>query len=90
MTDVTVTQADRDAAAEIAVLVEMRELILSGRADEHAMPFARHRTRAAEEMRERCATEVQAWFPEKTADIYPSGGVVAAIRALPITQEAPE
>lgn len=40
---VEVTQADREAAAAIAVLPEMRELILSGRADHHAEPFARHR-----------------------------------------------
>ena len=40
---IEVTQADREAAASIAVLPEMRELILSGRADHHAEPFARHR-----------------------------------------------
>ena len=40
---VEVTDADREAAAAIAVLSEMRELILSGRADHHAEPFARHR-----------------------------------------------
>lgn len=40
---VEVTQADRGAAASVAVLVEMRELILAGRADHHAEPFARHR-----------------------------------------------
>lgn len=40
---VEVTQADREAAASVAVLVEMRELILAGRADHHAEPFARHR-----------------------------------------------
>lgn len=39
----TITQADRDAAASVAVLTEMRELILAGRADYHAEPFARHR-----------------------------------------------
>lgn len=40
---IEVTQADREAAAAITVLPEMRELILSGRADHHAEPFARHR-----------------------------------------------
>jgi selenocysteine lyase/cysteine desulfurase len=40
---VEVTQADREAAASVAVLSEIRELILSGRADHHAEPFARHR-----------------------------------------------
>lgn len=38
-----ITDADREAAASVAVLSEMRELILSGRADHHAEPFARHR-----------------------------------------------
>ena len=45
---VEVTQADREAAASVAVLPEMRELILAGRADHHAEPFARHRTAAME------------------------------------------
>ena len=40
---VEVTQEDREAAASGAVLVEMRELILSGRADHHAEPWARRR-----------------------------------------------
>jgi len=39
----SVTEADREAAASVAVLVEMRELILSGRADHHAEPFTNHR-----------------------------------------------
>ena len=43
---VEVTQEDREAAASIAVLVEMRELIREGRADHHAEPFARHRIAA--------------------------------------------
>jgi hypothetical protein len=42
----TITQADREAAAAAAVLVEMRDLILAGRADHHAEPFARHRIAA--------------------------------------------
>lgn len=55
---VEITQADREAAAQAAVLVEMRELILAGRADEHAEPWARHRE--------------PDWKPIKTAprDIY--------------------
>lgn len=40
---VEVTDEDRKAAASVAVLVEMRELILSGRADHHAEPWARRR-----------------------------------------------
>ena len=46
---VEVTQADRKAAASVAVLVEMRELILAGRADHHAEPWAAHRIAALEE-----------------------------------------
>ena len=41
--EIKVEQCDREAAASVAVLVEMRELILAGRADHHAEPFARHR-----------------------------------------------
>jgi hypothetical protein len=44
---VKVTDADREAAASVAVLPEMRELILAGRADHHAEPFARHRIAGA-------------------------------------------
>lgn len=46
MTSPTITQADREAAASVAALVEMRELILAGKADHHAEPFARHREAA--------------------------------------------
>lgn len=49
-----VTQADREAAASAAVLVEMRELIRDGKADHHAEPWAQHR------MAERAA--VVAWL----------------------------
>lgn len=38
-----VEQVDREAAASVAVLPEMRDLILAGRADHHAEPFAAHR-----------------------------------------------
>ena len=41
-----VTQDDREAAAKVAVLVEMRELILAGKADYHAEPWAAHRITA--------------------------------------------
>lgn len=43
MSEPTITQADRERAASIAVLQEMRDLILAGRADHHAEPFARWR-----------------------------------------------
>lgn len=45
----TITDADRAAAASVAVLTEMRELILAGRADHHAEIFARHREAALED-----------------------------------------
>lgn len=61
--EVTVTQADREAAASVAVLVEMRELILSGRADHHAEPFARHRAQAERETLARM--EPVAWMYER-------------------------
>lgn len=46
-----VTDADRQAAASVAVLVEMRELILAGRADHHAEPWTRHREAAEAPLR---------------------------------------
>jgi len=46
MAEPAVTQADRDAAAPMAVLAEMRELIRTGKADHYAEPFASHREAA--------------------------------------------
>ena len=43
---VEVTDEDRRTAASVAVLAEMRELILSGRADHHAEPWAKYRIAA--------------------------------------------
>lgn len=45
---VEVTKADREAAASVAVLTEMRGLIRAGKADHHAEAFARHRIAAAQ------------------------------------------
>lgn len=62
---VEVTQADRIAAAPMAVLAEMRDLILAGKADHYAKPFARHREqalRAALEEAARLADAVAAEF----------------------------
>lgn len=42
----TIMQADREVAATFAVLTEMREIILAGRADHYAEPIARHRLAA--------------------------------------------
>ena len=70
---VEVTQEDREAAASIAVLVEMRELIREGRADHHAEPFARHRIaarNAALEEAAKVADELGGVRP-KTADQEP-------------------
>lgn len=47
---IVITDADREAAASITALVEMRELIRAGRADHHAEPFARHRLAAVRDM----------------------------------------
>lgn len=44
--EVEITDGDREAAASVTVLAEMRELILSGRADHHAEPWAIHRITA--------------------------------------------
>ena len=60
---VEINQADREAAASIAVLVEMRELIREGRADHHAEPFARHRI-AAENAAQQEITDLRARIAE--------------------------
>ena len=65
---VEVTQEDREAAASIAVLVEMRELIREGRADHHAEPFARHRI-AAENAAMEEITALRARIEEDQAQI---------------------
>lgn len=44
--EVEITDGDREAAASVAVLAEMRELILAGKADHHAEPWASHRITA--------------------------------------------
>lgn len=51
-----VTDDDRRAAASVAVLVEMRDLIRSGRMDHHAEPWMEHR------LTERAA--IVAWLRE--------------------------
>lgn len=66
---VEVTQADREAAASVAVLTEMRELILSGRADHHAEPFARHRHAAELAERKRIVTWLRQNIPSGMADL---------------------
>ena len=43
---IKVTQADRKAAASVAVLSEMRDPIRAGRADHLAEPWAKHRQQA--------------------------------------------
>lgn len=83
---VEVTDEDRQAAASVAVLAEMRELILSGRADHHAEPWAAHRQRGKLEGArlaiEVAAKDAEEWFPADTASRYPAFGVVGSIRAL--------
>lgn len=84
--EVEITDGDREAAASVAVLAEMRELILSGRADHHAEPWALHRQRGKLEGArlaiEAAAKDAEEWFPFDTSKRYPSFGVVASIRAL--------
>lgn len=88
---VEVTQEDREAAASIAVLVEMRELIREGRADHHAEPFARHRIAAENAALERAAkvADELGGVRPKTADQEPfraqhtrANTIATAIRAL--------
>ena len=55
-----ITEADREAAASIAVLVEMRDLILAGKADHHAYAFARHREAAEAAERARIVAWIRA------------------------------
>lgn len=43
VSDVQITDADREVAASYAVLSEMREMIRAGRVDHHAEAAAKHR-----------------------------------------------
>lgn len=67
-----VEQIDREAAATVAVLVEMRELIREGRADHHAEPFARHRHQARAEV----VGEIER-LEERMAAAYQLAGSIA-------------
>ena len=82
----TVTDADREAAAAIAVLPEMRDLILSGHADHHAEPFARHAARArlegAEIMREAAAVEADDAYGYGDCCLDTLGDTATAIRNI--------
>lgn len=73
MTDVT--QADRDAAALIVVVQELRKIIREGGYDEHdyVQDFARHREVAAAEERSR----IVAWLREWKRDDTNWPGVIA-------------
>ncbi len=76
-----VTDEDRKAAASVAVLVEMRELILAGKADHHAEPFARHRIAALEHAANLCDTLAETTYD--TADGFDAAtGCAAFIRAM--------
>ena len=82
---VEVTQADRKAAASVAVLVEMRELIREGRADHHAEPFARHRIAAENAALERAAKVAEKWIEPVMATPHENAtyrSIATAIRAL--------
>ena len=82
---VEVTQEDREAAASIAVLVEMRELIREGRADHHAEPFARHRIAARDAALEEAAKVVEKWIEPVMATPHENAtyrSIATAIRAM--------
>lgn len=70
-----VTQADREAAAKAAVLVEMRDLIRAGRADHHAEPWAAHREQAERET----VARIVAWLREEAAQTRPFDYEIADI-----------
>lgn len=67
-----VKDIDREAAASVAVLVEMRKLIRDGRADYHARAFARHREAAAKAERDRIVAWLRAMQEGRTSDNYPA------------------
>ena len=82
---VEVRQEDREAAASIAVLVEMRELIREGRADHHAEPFARHRIAARDAALEEAAKVVEKWIEPVIATPHENAtyrSIATAIRAM--------
>ena len=82
---VEVRQADREAAASVAVLVEMRELILAGRADHHAEPWAAHRIAAENAVLERAAKVAEKWIEPVMATPHENAtyrSIATAIRAL--------
>jgi hypothetical protein len=64
----TVTDEDRKAASSVAVLVEMREFILAGKADHHAEPFAAHRQAAYAAGLERAAVIAKEWAAVRRAE----------------------
>ena len=91
----SVTPEDRIAAASVAVLPEMRELILAGKADHHAEPWAACREKAflagAKAMQEAAAKV--AWLAQPLPDVpvegqhqsaftYGAHSAYVAIRAL--------
>ena len=82
---VEINQADWEAAASIAVLVEMRELIREGRADHHAEPFARHRIAARDAALEEAAKVVEKWIKPVIATPHENAtyrSIATAIRAM--------
>lgn len=69
---IEVTQADREAAASVAVLTEMRDLILAGKADHHAEPWAEHR--------EQEVAKIVAWADKQPATMM-RGQLIEAIES---------
>ena len=99
-TPVAVEQVDRDAAAQSAVLVEMRDLIRAGRADDHAEPWAAHRLLGIEQGRAEMRDEALAHVV--TTRTRPEHGkhcccvtcelneAEDGIRAIPTAKERPD
>ena len=66
-----VKDIDREAAASVDVLVEMRKLIRDGRADYHARAFAAHREAAEKAERDRIVAWLRAMQEGRTSDNHP-------------------
>lgn len=76
------TPQDREMAASIAVLPEMRDLILAGRADHHAEPFMRARLSGYRQGIEDAAKVVEQRGQELQARAVDVDRTCAAIRKL--------
>ena len=72
-----ITQADREAAAKAAALVEMRGLIRAGRADHHAEPWAAHRNQAERDT----VARIVSWLRDNAWRLEDASTLAASIEA---------